>query len=242
MPGRDIRISGGTHRGVSRNFLTLLREADPRSDYVAFCDQDDVWDPEKLARAVDRLEEMPRGVPALYCGRRVVTDAQLTPLGLSQAVPRPPCFRNALVENIASSITLIANRAALDILRAAAEAHAGMVSFHDWWAYQVVSGVGGSVVHDPRPMVFHRRHDAALSASTRYATGDRRHAIKQNIAALSAISPLLTPGNRALVNAFADFREATLTARLTGLRKARLHRQTRTGQAALWAAAITGSF
>ena len=54
MPGHDIRITGGTHRGFARNFLTLLECVDPRAQEAAFSDQDDVWLPGKLEHALAR--------------------------------------------------------------------------------------------------------------------------------------------------------------------------------------------
>src|ERR1700676_4709683 len=41
---------------ANRNFLRLIRDADiDEAWYVALADQDDIWHPNKLARAVDRL-------------------------------------------------------------------------------------------------------------------------------------------------------------------------------------------
>lgn len=38
-------------------------------DYIAFSDQDDVWDTDKLYIAVQSLKPVNRGIPALYyCG------------------------------------------------------------------------------------------------------------------------------------------------------------------------------
>ena len=33
---------------------------------------------------------------------------------------------------------------------------------HDWWAYQLVSGAGGTVIYDPEPTVDYRQHGANL--------------------------------------------------------------------------------
>ena len=44
--------------GSNRTFEELVRDA-CEEDYIAFCDQDDVWLPEKLANGVRLLEESP---------------------------------------------------------------------------------------------------------------------------------------------------------------------------------------
>ena len=57
--------SSGPHLGASPSFLTLLRE-NMHADAVAFSDQDDVWLPEKLAAALEMLDQA-GDAPALYC-------------------------------------------------------------------------------------------------------------------------------------------------------------------------------
>lgn len=49
--------SGKRLGNANKNFLCLIRDVDVASaDYVALADQDDVWHPDKLAHAIDRLE------------------------------------------------------------------------------------------------------------------------------------------------------------------------------------------
>jgi rhamnosyltransferase len=43
-----------TRLGCSENFLTATRHAIGK--YIAFCDQDDVWHPHKLARCIEALQ------------------------------------------------------------------------------------------------------------------------------------------------------------------------------------------
>ena len=43
----------GPGKGFVANFLTLACTAGIQSDYFAFCDQDDLWDPDKLEVAMN---------------------------------------------------------------------------------------------------------------------------------------------------------------------------------------------
>lgn len=52
---------------------------------------------------------------------------------------------------------MMLNRAAIDLLRASA-AEAGRVVVHDWWIYQILSGVGGTVIFDEVPLLLYRQH------------------------------------------------------------------------------------
>ncbi len=247
MPGRAIQVRTGAHLGAARNFLALIKASDPGADFLAFCDQDDVWHPGKLARAIDSLSALPEGLPALYCGPTIVTDAGLFPIGRSPEFRRPPAFENALVQSIAGGNTMVINRAAADILQIAA-GYRGPIPAHDWWTYQVITGVGGVVLRDDHPMVLYRQHGrnligsnagtlARLARLRALARGQLARWSDQNIAALTAISPLLTPRNRALVEEFAALRAQPVRDRLRRLAASGIHRQTRGGQAALLAAA-----
>lgn len=139
----------GEHVGFVRSFGALLARAD--ADYVAFCDQDDVWLPDKVSRAVARLEGV--SGPALYCGRLAVVDEHLEPLVLSPLPRRGLSFANALVESQAAGCTIVLNRAARELV---GELPPEVVS-HDWWAYLVVSAFG-ETLYDEQPAMLFRKH------------------------------------------------------------------------------------
>ena len=72
-----VRISRGANIGVTASFLTLLRQCGGDVDFVGFADQDDVWLPDKVERAVVTLRQQPQTMPALYCARSVIVDQEL---------------------------------------------------------------------------------------------------------------------------------------------------------------------
>lgn len=154
LTDRPARLVRGANVGPGRSFLLGLQEADPLAAYVAFCDQDDVWLPGKLRRAVDALQQLPS--PALYSARVELVDEQLRHLGLHQLHGRGHSFANALVQCAATGCTTVLDRAAADLL--ARELPDGAV-LHDAWAYLVLTGCG-STVYDPEPVVRYRQHHA----------------------------------------------------------------------------------
>ena len=146
----------GPRRGFAETFRALMAMPAPDADYVAFCDQDDVWMPRKLAAALAVLA-CDTG-PALYCARTLRVDEALGPIGHSPLFRRPPHFRNALVQSIAGGNTMVMNRAAFALV-AESVRRTSFVS-HDWWCYLLVSGAGGRVHYDPIPHIAYRQHDA----------------------------------------------------------------------------------
>jgi glycosyltransferase involved in cell wall biosynthesis len=151
--GRLARVVRGPNVGPGRSFLEGLREADPGVPYVAWCDQDDVWLPDKLRRAVDALQGLRS--PALYSARVELVNEQLRHLGLHQLHGRGPSFANALVQCAATGCTTVLNRGAVDLL---VREHPEGTVLHDAWAYLVLTGCG-TAVYDREPVVRYRQHD-----------------------------------------------------------------------------------
>jgi glycosyltransferase involved in cell wall biosynthesis len=149
----NVILLCGKRLGAIDNFFELLRQTDEDSDYFSFCDQDDVWVPEKLERAVARLRICASTVPTMYCSRVEYVDEKLHHLGWSR-IPRLSGFANALVENIAMGCTVVLNRQARALICGRLPRKALM---HDWWCYLVLSALG-EVIYDDRPGIKYRQH------------------------------------------------------------------------------------
>lgn len=242
----QVVLTVGPRRGFAANFLTALCAA-PEADYYAFADQDDIWEPDKLQRALSMLQSVPENRPALYCGRTRLVDAAARPIGFSPAFQRPSSFANALVQNVAGGNTMVMN-AATRALVLATGVHLDIVS-HDWWTYQLVSGAGGRIAYDLVPKVLYRQHGNNLVGKNNGVT-DRLTRIRlllsgrfsdwtaRNIRALKAAQPLLTPENRALLEEFAQIQNGSLVVRFAALRKTRVYRQTMLGNFGLMVAVV----
>lgn len=152
----NVSIIQGENVGVPESFFRLLRLSSSGSDYFAFCDQDDVWQRDKVARAIRFLEISPREVPSMYCARVLIVDEKLNVNGFSRIPRRAPSFENAITENIATGCTIVINKAARDLLLQECPKHAVM---HDWWIYLVISAFG-KVVYDQEPRIWYRQHSS----------------------------------------------------------------------------------
>lgn len=155
-------LDAGGNLGATGSFFTLLRHAaQTKTDYVAFCDQDDVWLPNKIERAVSYLASV-SDRPALYCSRLEIVDQHLRTLKLSDK-PRKIGFGNALVENIATGCTMVLNRKALDLL---CQRRLPNVYVHDWWCYLVISCFGKIVFDDAAPIKYRQHGRNVIGAAT----------------------------------------------------------------------------
>lgn len=239
-----VEIYSGPRQNVTANFLSLLRNAPDGA--VAFCDQDDVWMPQKLRRAFDQLRNLPPG-PALWSGARSVTDQNLHLQRRAAPTPQRIDFAGALVQNLAPGNTTVLNRDGARLVKSALARLSLDPAFHDWWVYQLVLGANGAIIFDPVPSLLYRQHGdnilgACFGLSRRYTrlrlvlNGTYGHWLHLQTNALWQVADLLTPHN---ANELALFRYS-LTARNHGFAKGRFSRQGRHENALLWLAARMG--
>lgn len=147
----NIRIFLEKNVGVTRSFFELLAKSD--ADYIAFCDQDDIWLEEKVERAVEKL----RGIeePALYCSNKILIDSEANVILDNHKKMLRPGFGNAVIECICTGCTALMNRKLAENIREHMPGHAIL---HDWWCYLVACYVG-QVVFDEEAYIWYRQHE-----------------------------------------------------------------------------------
>ena len=247
-PQHHLRLLNGPRQGASaRNFMSMLTRPDLRMGMVALADQDDVWLPDKLARAVDHLGQYPAMLPAIYASESMLTDKNLVPLRQKTANVATPSFRNALVQNLFSGHSTVLNAAAVDLVKSAGRPH--NIAFHDWWLYQLVAGAGGFCVLDPAQTVLYRQHGRNVFGASQGVFGAikrLRHLMRDDYGvwlaahwrALQDVQQFLTPEARDLVRDLLN--HPRQSCRAAQFRRLRLHRASVQGTAALWLAARLG--
>lgn len=152
----NVQWIAGVNRGVAGSFMTALEQADCPCDYFAFSDQDDVWEPRKLANAVEVLRVAgDTQLPLLYCSKLEVVDENLRHIAFTRKLFRDIGFKNALFQNIVTGCTVVMNRPARDLVIAAGAMR--NILIHDWWCYLAVSAFG-KVIFDDRSAIKYRQH------------------------------------------------------------------------------------
>jgi rhamnosyltransferase len=152
LASEDPRITvlpAGARLGVIGNFGALLQHAHRSgAEYVFPCDQDDVWQPTKISRALacmTRLEERHgRGAPLLVHTDLAVVDETLQLIhpsflafqGLAHEKRTP--LHVLLVQNFVTGCASLLNRSLLDLVLPIPE----RCIMHDWWIAQCAAACG----------------------------------------------------------------------------------------------------
>lgn len=143
----------GEHLNVQKGYLDLLKNA-PESEYYAFCDQDDVWDDDKLLVAVTELEALPKDRPAIYfCGQRLV-DENLRLLSVHRIADDRSPHTNFLKSNVAGCTTVF-NK---ELLNAVNSVTPEYILMHDSWVFKICLALGGVYYADPCAHISYRQH------------------------------------------------------------------------------------
>ncbi|WP_204250048.1 glycosyltransferase family 2 protein [Rhodoferax koreense] len=237
-----VQVYEGPRQGFSRNFFSLIARAEIQADCYAFCDQDDEWDTGKLARATQALGGLQAGLPGLYGTSSELIRASGDRIGRSRIFHKKPGFANALVQNMTTGNTMVLNHAAVDLMRRAGTDVE--VSAHDWWAYLLITGNGGTMIYDPYPTIRYRQHGSNLygeniSLRAKWARvsklfkGDFKTWNALNVAALRKCAHMLTQQSLHRLDMFDRARRASLLSRPVYLLRSGVYRQTWDGQLAL---------
>lgn len=154
----NVHLYEGENVGYRRSFAWLLSHCRD-ADYYAYCDQDDVWYPDKVSRAVKALERYGQDVPAIYIGDFYWGDADAKP-SEPQRANRNAFRKHSLVKYITTGdmntfgFTEVFNERAAAGIR---DREPLKLCVHDQVAY-LYCRCAGKVVWDVKPTACYRRY------------------------------------------------------------------------------------
>lgn len=154
--------------GYMESFWILLRESG-QADYYAFCDQDDIWYPDKVKLGVKALEQEDMGLPLLYSSSFVYCDENLNFEGNPITPFIPVTFKDVLFYTPAHGFTILINKT----LRGVALSATSLMKIpHDSWCQKIAASMG-KIVYDSTQTAKYRRHSStvtSIKASRMYMT------------------------------------------------------------------------
>ena len=154
----------GVSGSALANFSKLMHTAyEQRAEYIFYCDQDDVWEPNKLEVMLARLKELEgeSKAPCLVHHDLVVVNEALEPIANSfiemmQLNPSNEHNPQRLISrNEVTGCAMACNRALLEIALPISDD----AVMHDWWL-ALCAGYFGRLAFIPEKLVKYRQHGA----------------------------------------------------------------------------------
>ena len=146
--------------GAKNNFAHLMAKSNAL--YVMFCDQDDVWLPEKveltLARMIETEKKYP-GLAVLVHTDMEVVDSNLKSIAGSahkyHKASAQPDMDELMVCNSVSGCTMMVNRLGLE----SAMPVPAVAVMHDWWIALRVLSIKGRIEFIDKSTMLYRQHE-----------------------------------------------------------------------------------
>lgn len=145
----------GEHMNVSNGFFELMQKAiEYDVNYFAFCDQDDIWDYDKLEIAVNFIKEY-NGPALYYSGQRLVNENLyfIENHRLNE-------FRTLKTRFVLSDFAGCTGLFNKNLLKEVIKFKPQYMLMHDTWVLRVCLCLGGNVVVDPEPRMCYRQHSS----------------------------------------------------------------------------------
>lgn len=163
--------------GPGKSFMHLLETAQP-GNYYAFCDQDDVWMPNKLSMTMEKMkavEQANPGKPVIVHTDMNIVDEKLDVIhdsfwrssGLRPDVLRT--FPYLCTCNSVNGCTILMNRIARELILEKYVEHD--IIIHDVICALTVSYHGGIIDYVDAPTVLYRQHSSNVVGAMAYSKG-----------------------------------------------------------------------
>lgn len=177
-------VVGAPTGSAKQNFAELLKNCG--DDYIMFCDQDDVWLPDKIEKTLVAMKkaEDSQETPILVHTDLKVTDGKLNVISNSffefqKLIQNDITLPRLLVQNYVTGCTVMINRA----LKEKCAAIPKESIMHDWWL-ALVAVLFGRLVCVNEPTMLYRQHgDNQVGAKAAYGIAF----IKRKLATLSDV-------------------------------------------------------
>jgi glycosyltransferase involved in cell wall biosynthesis len=175
-----------TNLGVANNFAHATRNCS--GEFVAYCDQDDVWLPHKLERLTQALRDRPNAIVAFSDAQRVTHELQPMPGTLWETLPMPrsvsrsgPLFPHLLKRSLVTGATMLVNReAAMRLLPP------GEFWLHDEWL-ALFAAAAGQIVAVAEPLIQYRQHQRQQVGSRRLNLWDQFQIARQQAPTMARV-------------------------------------------------------
>lgn len=151
--------NGNVNLRCPKSFYEIIRKCD-EADYYSLCDQDDIWYPNKVKWAVEKLEQERKDQVLLYYSACDYSDDQGNLIRKSPVQKKKLRMEDVLYYTPGSGFTIVFNeRTRKELLLDVVPGK----ELHDRW---LIRGAAcfGKVIYDERCTASHIRHESAVTA------------------------------------------------------------------------------
>lgn len=155
--------------GCSLSFKRLMNYAKtmlPVFNYYAFCDQDDVWDDDKLMCAVECLEKNKANLLRLYTSAYRVVDEKMNFQYIQQFKYKHTLGESLIMINKLGCTQVYSHDLMEQALKIChVDSYSSGMPNHDGWLYLTAITLSSYIYHDDNPHINYRQHGNNVSGA-----------------------------------------------------------------------------
>lgn len=159
---RNVHIILGDNLGYANSFLSLIG-MDDTSDFYAFADQDDIWEPEKLAIGIEKIRGKRN---ALYASSLKVVDENDNFISVKKFPGYIGTIGSTLSRNRLAGCTMVFDKCLKERLKNDSKEiveHNTYKYGHDGWTILYCLISSGTVFLDENSYIHYRRHGDTIT-------------------------------------------------------------------------------
>ena len=161
-PTKIINLPNKYRFGNARdNFLSLINRVD--ADCYLFCDQDDVWNSEKMEILCNEYQKHPKDIPTLIYSDLTVVDKNLCIINSSfismMNLSKDTTWKKLLIQNSITGCTLLINKPLADLYKSNINTIINEnIIMHDHF-FALLASIFGKIYFIDRPLIKYRQHE-----------------------------------------------------------------------------------
>lgn len=155
---KDTRIEliKGDNIGVINSFFQLVKCS--QADFYFFCDQDDVWLPNKIETMLNEAKKYEEKIPLLIYSDLKVVDSNLNVINDSMIddITGPACttLKEEMRRNCVTGCASMINKALAEVWEKTED-----IIMHDWYLAQIAAAYN-NLVYINQPTILYRQHES----------------------------------------------------------------------------------
>ena len=148
--------------GVNKNFEKAIKNS--TGNYVALCDQDDIWFPNKIEVSLSKLREIENDMPACVSSKCINVDKKLNVLSQPVTIKNDTfgCKATLLLKGVSQGCSLMLNRKLIDAIQ---DIPSNGVMYDLY--ISIIAACIGEKYNIAKPLMYYRHHDNNVIARER---------------------------------------------------------------------------
>lgn len=172
---RDIYLTKGKNVGYAKSFLNIVKDIPECYDYYFYCDQDDIWDIDKITIATNVLKD----TKSVYVSSLRYVDDNLNTIKIREYKDIPTTLPSIFTRMRFAGCTMGFTPEIVHAAKILLNNFQYIYITHDAFILSLCEALGGTIYVDQKPHISYRRSDSSITPGGRNFLNRLRYELKR---------------------------------------------------------------